>query len=138
MSALMPLFWLAGVSNFCSNLLLSFLSIVCILSFQPISFQILLYAIFPQFPRLTLLPFPSYFNFHKLTYFGIYVSMHDMTITLQAALNDHILNLYNNTHPITKNISWQTINQSYPSHQPDYTTFHLTQPHLTVSSKVSQ
>ena len=37
-SILMPLFWLAGFSNFCSNLLLPFISIVRILSSQDKSF----------------------------------------------------------------------------------------------------
>ena len=44
--ALMALSWLAGVSNFCSYSLLPFLSIICILSSQAISFQILFYALF--------------------------------------------------------------------------------------------
>ena len=34
---LMPLYWLAGVSNFCCNVLLSFLSIIHIVSSQTIS-----------------------------------------------------------------------------------------------------
>ena len=61
MSVLMPLPWLAGVSNFCSNLLSPFLLIVLILSSQAILSQILLYTLFTQFPWLTLLAFPCYF-----------------------------------------------------------------------------
>ena len=63
-SVLMPLSQLTV--NFLSNSLSSFLSILRILSSQAISFQILLYALFPRFPWSTLLPFPSYFNFHNL------------------------------------------------------------------------
>ena len=122
----MPLSRLAWVRNFCSNSLLPFLSIVRILSSQAIPFQILLYALFPRFPWSTLLPFPSYFNFHHLTYLGIDVSTHYMTIPPQTALNDYILNLHNNTHPIAKNINRHPINQSHPTH-PDHTTLHPTQ-----------
>ena len=78
---------------------------VRILSSQAISFQILLYALFPRLPWSTLLPFPSYFNFHNLAYLGIDVSTHGMTIPPKTALIYHILNLQNNTHFITKNIS---------------------------------
>ena len=111
----MPLSRLAGVSNFCCNSLSPFLSIIRILSSQAILFQILLYALFPQFPWSTLLPFPSYFNFHNLTYLEIDVSTHDMTIPLQKTLNYQIFNLPNNTHPIMKNISRHLINQSHPT-----------------------
>ena len=48
-SVLMTLSLQTGVSNFRSNLLLSFLSIVRILSSEAISFQIPLYALFQQF-----------------------------------------------------------------------------------------
>ena len=132
----MPLSRLAGVSNFCCNSLLPFLSIVCILSFQAISFQILLYALFPQFSWSILL-FPSYFNFHNLTYLGIDVATHDMTIPLQRAFNYHTLNLYNNTHLITKNLSGDPINQSHPVHHlhhPDMTLCPM-QSHLIHKSK---
>ena len=73
-----------------------------------------------------LFPFLS----NSITYLGIDVSMHDMTISLQTALNYHIFNLHNNTHPITKNISRYPINQSYPTHHLDHTTLHPTQAHL--------
>ena len=129
-SVLMPL-----LSNFCSNLLSLFLSIGCILSSQAILLQILLYALFPRFPWSTLLPFSSYFNFHNLTYLGNDVSIHDMTILLQMALNYHILNLHNSTHPITNNISQHPINQSHPTHHPDHTMLHPMQPHLIRNSK---
>ena len=128
------------VSNFCSNSLSSFLLIVRILSSLAISFQILLYALFPRFPWSIFLPFPSYFNFHNLTYLGTDVSTHDMTIPLQTALNYDTLNLHNNTHPITKNISRHPINQSHPTHYPDHTTLppHNLASSTTVSSRVSQ
>ena len=111
----MPLSQLAGVSNFCCFSLSKFLSSVRALSSQAISFRILLYALFPRFPWSTLLLFPSYFNFHNFTYLGIDVSMHDMTIPLQTALNYYIHNLHNNTHPITKNIS-QALSTSLTPH----------------------
>ena len=111
----MPLSRLAGFGNFFLNSLSPFLSIARILSSQAISFHFLLYALFLRFSWSTLLPFPSYFNFHNLnflTYLGIDVSKHDMTIPPQAALNYHILDLHSNTHPITKSISRHPINQS--------------------------
>ena len=131
----MPLSWLAWVSNFCSNSLSPFISIIRILSSQAISFQILLYTLFPWFPWLTLLPFPSLFNFHNLTYLGTDVSTHEITIPPQMALNYQILNYHNNTHPITKNISRHPINQSHPTHYPDHMTLHPTQPRLICKSK---
>ena len=82
----MPLSWLAGVGNFCFNSLSPFLSIVRILSCQVISFQIL-HALFSRFPWSTLLPFPSYFKLHNLTYAGVDISKDDMTIPPQTALN---------------------------------------------------
>ena len=94
---LMPLSWLARVGNFCFNLLSPFLSIVPILSSQAISFQILLYTLFPRFPGLTLLPFPIYFKLHNVTYLGVDVSMDDMTIPSQMALNYRIFDLHNKT-----------------------------------------
>ena len=131
----MSLSWLARVSNFCSNALSPFLPIVRILSSRAILFQTLLYALFPRFPWSTLLSFPSYLNFHNLTYLGIDVTTHDMTIPPQTALNYQILNLHNNTHPITKNISRHCFNQSHPTHHPDHTTPHPTQPRLICNSK---
>ena len=56
------------VRNFCFNSLSPFLSIVRILSSKATLLQILVYTLFLQFPWLTLLVFPSYFNFHNLTY----------------------------------------------------------------------
>ena len=91
--------------NFCFNSLSPFLWIIRILSSKAISFQILLYAPCLLLSWSAFLPFLCYFNFHDLTYLGIDVSMHDMTIPLQTALNDHILNLHNNTHLVMKNIS---------------------------------
>ena len=128
---------LAGVTNFYSNLLLLFLSIVCILPSQVISFQIL-YALFPRFCWSTLLPFPSDFIFHNLMYLGINVSTHDMTIPPQTALNYHILDLHNNPHPITKNISQHPIDQSHTTHHTDNTMLHLAQPRFIGNSKFSR
>ena len=64
-SVLITLSQLAGVGNFCFNLVPSFPSIVRILSFKARLLQILLYALFPRFSWSTLFPFPSYFNFHN-------------------------------------------------------------------------
>ena len=136
-SVLMPLSRLAGVSNFCSNSLSPFLSIVRILSSQAISSQILLYALFPRFPWSTLLPFPSYFDFHNLTYLGMDVSTHDMTIPPDGFELSY-LNRHSKTHPITKNISRHPIDQSHPTHHPDHTTFHPTQPRLICNSKFTR
>ena len=82
----MSLSRLARVTNFCSNLLSPCLFIVRICSSQILSFQILLYTLFPRFPWSILLPFPNYFNFHNLKYLGINVSMLDMTM-----LPDHMM-----------------------------------------------
>ena len=127
---LMPLCRLARVGNFGFNSLSPFLSIVRILSSQVISFQILLYTLFPQFIWSTLLPFPSYFKLHNLMYLGVDVSTDDMTVPPQTTLNYNILDLHNNTHPIPKNID-----QSKPTHHPDHTTLHPTQPCLIRNSK---
>ena len=88
---------LAGVGNFCFNLCSPILSIICILSSQAFSLQILLYALFAQFPWSTLLPFPSYFKLHNLMYLGFDISMDGMTIPQRSALNYHIFDLHNNT-----------------------------------------
>ena len=125
----------AGVGNFFFNSLSPFLSIVRILSFQVISFQVFLYALFPRFLWSTFLPFPNDFQLHNLIYLGIDVSTHDMTIPPQTALNYYILDLHN-THFILKNISRHSINQSHPTHHPDHTTLHPTQPHLIRNSQL--
>ena len=131
----MPLSWLAGVSNFCSNLLLPFLWIIHTLSSQAILLQVLLYELFPRFLWSTLPPFPSYLNFHNLMYLGIDISTHDMNIPLQTALNYYFLNLHNNTHLITKNISQHPINQSHPKHHPNHRMLHPMQLRLIHNSK---
>ena len=110
-------------------------SCVRILSSAAISFHILLYALLLQFSWLTLLLFLSYLKLHNLTYLEINVSTHDMTIPLQAVSNYQILDLHNNTYPILKNISRHPINESHPTHHPDHTTFHSTQPRLIRTSK---
>ena len=111
----MPLSWVAGVGNFCFNLLSPFLLLVCILSSQAISFQILLYPLFQRFPWSTILPIPSYFKLHNLTYLGDDISTDDMTIPPQTALNYHIFYLHHKTHPILKNIS-QHLSTSFTPH----------------------
>ena len=117
----MPLSRLDDVRNFCFNSLSPFLSIVSILSSQPISFRILLlWSI--------LLPFPSYFNFHNFTYLGINDSTHGMTILPQTTLNYHYIDLHNSTHPIMRNISRHSIKQPHPIHHPDHTMPHATLP----------
>ena len=131
----MPSFQLAGVTNFCYNLLSRFLSIVRIFSSRTISFQILRYALFPWLAWSIILPFPSYLNFYNLKYLGNDASRH-MTIPPQKTLNDHILNLHINTHPITKNISRHPINQSHPTHIIlIIMTLYPTQPCLIRNSK---
>ena len=122
----MPLSWLAVVSNFCSNSFLPFLKPYCSRSF--------FYMLFPRFSWSTLLSFPSCLNFHNLTYLGIDVSTHVMTIPLQTTLNYHVLSLHNETYPITKNIIRHPINQSQPTH-PDHTTLHPIQHCLIDNSK---
>ena len=125
-SVIIPVGW---VGSFCFNLIL------CILSFQAISFQILLYALFRRFPWLTLLLFPSYFKLHNLTYLIVNVLMDNMTIPSQTDLNYHIFDLHNNTHHILKHISWHPIDQSHPTHHPDHATLHPKQPCLIRNSK---
>ena len=92
----MTLSQLAGVGNSLS----SFLLIVRILSSQAILFQILLYKLFSRFFWSSLLPFFCYFKLHNLTYLGIDVSTHDVTIIPETALNYHFVDLHN-THPTT-------------------------------------
>ena len=123
---LVPLSRLARVGNFCFNLLSLFHSIVRILSFQAISFQILLYALFPRFTYSTLLPF----KFHNFTFLGVDVS----TILPQTALNNHTFDLHFNTHLILNNSRFP-INQSHPTHHPDHSMLHPMQPRLIRNSK---
>ena len=134
-SVLMPLSRQARVNDFALIRSRHFLRSYTSLSYQAIWFQNLLYAFSPRFPWSTLLLFPSYFNFHNLTYLGIDVFTHDMIIPPQTVFNYHILNLQNNTHLITKNISLCTINQSHPTHHPDYTILRPAQPCLIRNSK---
>ena len=131
----MALSWLTRVGNFCFNSLLPFLLIVCILSSQAISFQILFCTSFPRFPWSTLLPFPSYFKLHNLMYLRGNISMDDMTVPLKTALNYQILDLHSNTHPIPKNVNQHPTDQSHPTHHPDHAVLHHSQAHLIHNSK---
>ena len=88
-SVLISLFRLTEVSNFCSNSLSPFLLMVHILSSQAISFQIF-FNHSSTISFSTLIPFPSYFNFHNLMYLGTNIFTHDMIIPSQTALNYHI------------------------------------------------
>ena len=128
-----------GYSN-CSNLLLPFLLIIHILYSEAILLKILPYTLFPRFLWSTLLPFPSYFNLHNLTYLGIDVSTHDISIPLQMALNYQIINFYSNTNPITKVINQHPINQYHPTHHSDHMKLQPMQPPTitTVSFHISQ
>lgn len=131
---LMPLSRLARVGNFWFNLLFPFLLIVPVLCFNAISFRILLYALFRQFPWSNLF-FTSYFKIFNLTNLKFDVSTDDMTITLQTAFNYHIFRLQNSTHSVLKNISQQPINQSSHTH-PDRMMFNPTHPQLFCNSKI--
>ena len=131
---LMPLSRLARVGNFWFNLLFPFLLIVPVLCFNAISFRILLYALFRQFPWSNLF-FTSYFKIFNLTNLKFDVSTDDMTITLQTAFNYHIFRLQNSTHSVLKNISQQPINQSSHTH-PDQMMFNPTHPQLFCNSKI--
>ena len=131
----MPLSRLAGVGNFCFNMLSSFHSIVRILSSQAISSQIFLFAHFPRFSWSTLLSFPWYFMLHDLTYLGADTSTGDITIPPQMSLNYEIFDRQDNTHPIPKNISRHPINQPHSTHHPDHMTLYPTQPYFIRNSK---
>ena len=131
----MPLSRLAGVGNFCFNMLSPFHSIVRILFSQAILFQIFLYALFQRFPWSTLLSFPWYFMLHNFTYLGADISTNDMTIPPQTSLNYGIFDRHDNTHFNPKNISRHPINQPHSTHHPDHTTLHPTQPHFIRNSK---
>ena len=116
----MSLSGLARAVNFCFKSLSPFPSIVRILSSQAILSQIALYALFPQFPQSTLLPFPTYFKLDNLMYLAVDIMTDDMTIPQQTALNYHIFDLHNNTHPILKKVS-------HHAHHPDHTRFTIVQ-----------
>lgn len=127
LSALTPLLRLIKVGNVCFN----FLLIICILSSQAISWQIPLFALFPQFPWLTFFLFPVISSSITSQVFRIWClsGWHDHTV-----LNYHTFNIHNNTHHIPKNNNWHTIDQSHPTH-PYHTNLHPTQPRLTGNSK---
>ena len=131
---LMPLSRLARVGNFWFNLLFPFLLIVPVLFSNAISFWILLYALFAQFPWSNLF-FTSCFKIFNLTNLKFDVTTDDMTITLQTAFNYHIFRLQNSTHSVLKNISQQPINQSSHTH-PDQMMFNPTHPQLFCNSKI--
>ena len=121
-SFLMPLSQLAGVKNFCFNLISPFLSIVRILSSQAISSQLLLYALFPQVSWSIRLLFPSYFKLHNL-----YTNADGFALSSTP--------YYNNTHYVPNNIIRHPIDQSHITHYPDHMTLHSTQPHVIRNSK---
>ena len=131
---LMPLSRLARVGNFWFNLLFPFLLIVPVLCFNAISFRILLYALFRQFPWSNLF-FTSYFKIFNLTNLKFDVSTDDMTLTLQTAFNYHIFRLQNSTQSVLKSISQQPINQSSHTHA-DQMMFNPTHPQLFCNSKI--
>ena len=123
---------LSGVRSFHFNLLSPFLLIVPILSSQGFLLNPSLLT-----PTISLVnSFSIYFNFHYLIYLGIDVSTHNIIIPPQMALNHNIIDLHNNIHPITKNISQHPINQSHSTHHPDHTMLHSTQPHLIRNIKL--
>ena len=93
------------------------------------------YALFSRFPWSTLLPFPSYFKLHNLTYLGIDVSTDDVTLPPQMALN-YISSLFTTTPTLSRRTSVDTfINRSHRIYHPDHATLHLTRPRLICNSK---
>ena len=116
---LMPLSQLARVDNFCFNSLLPFRSILHILSFQAILFQILLYTLFPWFSWLTLLPFPGFFMLHNLTYLGVDVLIYGiLTVDLCRWPWIIISSIFTITPTFSK--KQHPIEQSHPTHHPDH------------------
>ena len=135
-SVLMSLSRSAGVENFCFNWLLPFFWIVCIISSQATLFQILLYALFSQFPFSTLLPFLRSFNLHSFTYLRVDVSTNTLTIPLRTVWI--IISSTSQQHPIPRKISRHPIDQSHPTHS-DHATPHPTHLHvLTFHNKTVQ
>ena len=120
-SVLMPLSQLTRVSNFCSNSVLPFLSIIRILSSQDIVPNPSLWNL----PMTSLVNPSSFPQLFQRSYLPVFlqtdVSTHSMTIPSQENLTYHIPNLHNNTHLIMKNKSWHPINQSHRTHHPDHT-----------------
>ena len=56
-------------------------------------------------PMIFLVDSSSFSQLFQAPYLGVDVSMDDMTILPQTAVNYHIFDLHKNTHPIPKNIS---------------------------------
>ena len=104
-SVLMRLSRLAGTGNFGSSSLSPFLSIVLILPSQAVSFQIFLYAFFPDFPWSTLLTFPCYFKIHNLTY--LWISTHYTT-----ADSFVISSIFTTTPTLSRRTSVETLSTS--------------------------
>ena len=97
-SVLMSLSRLAGVGNVYFNSLSPFLSIVHILSFEAISFQILFYAFFSRFPWSTFFLFP--------------VILSTITSPIFELMSPRMT------------LSYNPIKQSHPTYHPDHTTVH--------------
>ena len=131
MSVLMLLSRLAGAGNFYFNSFLPFLSVVSVLSCQAMSFQILFCELFPRFPWSTFFLFPSYFNFSSSITSRICELMSPHMTWPYTGDSFELYPRFSQQHPsYPKNISRHPINQSYPTHQPNHTTFHPTQPGL--------
>ena len=133
-SVLMQLSSLAGLANFYFSLLFPFLSIVCTLSSQAKSFQIFLYAVFPQFTWSTLLPFSSNFKFHNPTYLGVDVS----TDNIQHYCTRLCISVSSN-FTTTPTLSWitsvDTLSTSRIPHIIPITVLHPTQPYLICNKR---
>ena len=108
-SVLMSLSRLAGVGNVCFNSLSPFLSIVHILSFEAISFQILFYAFFSRFPWSTFFLFP--------------VILSTITSPIFELMSPRMT------------LSYNRIKQSHPTYHPDHTTVHPKRSCVNCNSK---
>ena len=124
MSVLKPLSRLAGVGNFCFKLLSPFRSIVCILSSQAISFQIILYALFPQFPWSTSFLYPVISS--SITSRIWELMSRRMTWPYHRRRFCIIVSLIFTTTPT---------HLSHPIHHPDHTTLQPSKARLIRNSK---
>ena len=77
------------------------------------------YLFFPRLLWRTFFLFLTNLDFHYFKYLRVSVWIDDITIPPQTAMFSDIFNLDKNIHPFSRNSTWDSINQSYPTYNPN-------------------